>query len=176
MKKNIPFLFLFIISMLLVSSCGKDDDSGNGGNGGGTSITKITISPVSKFEGDINYVIATKVPKTTFGATATNTLNGLLGQVKSKTGVDLSTSDNIDLELVVGGTVTEPAVKPRISGIMGDEGAKGKIDEVKTQVKEKVKEKVEETKEDVNKKIAEERHRYMEGFLKQFYAEWQGEK
>mgnify|MGYP000994968843 CR=1 FL=1 len=26
------------------------------------------------------------------------------------------------------------------------------------------------------KKIAEERHRYMEGFLKQFYSEWQGEK
>ena len=26
------------------------------------------------------------------------------------------------------------------------------------------------------KKIAEERHRYMEGFLKQFYAEWQGER
>ncbi|MDB9960795.1 HD domain-containing protein [Oceanihabitans sp.] len=26
------------------------------------------------------------------------------------------------------------------------------------------------------KKIAEERHRYMEGFLKQFYAEWHGEK
>jgi hypothetical protein len=118
---------------------------------------KATISGKSKFEGDIDYVIATKVPKTTFGATATNTLNGLLGQVKNKTGVDLSTSDNIDLELVVGGTVTDPTVKPRISGIMGDEGAKGKIDEVKTQVKEKVKEKVEETKEDVNKKIAEER-------------------
>lgn len=26
------------------------------------------------------------------------------------------------------------------------------------------------------KKIAEERHRYMEGFLSQFYAEWEGEK
>jgi len=61
MKKNIPFLFLFIISMLLVSSCGKDDDSGNGGNGGGTSITKITISPVSKFEGDINSTFDFKV-------------------------------------------------------------------------------------------------------------------
>lgn len=118
---------------------------------------KATVSGKSKFEGDIDYVIATKVPKTTFGATATNTLNGLLGQVKSKTGVDLSTSDNIDLELVVGGTVTEPTVKPRISGIMGDEGAKGKVEEVKAEVKEKVKEKVEETKEDVNQKIAEER-------------------
>ena len=61
MKKNIPFLFLFIISMLLVSSCGKDDDIGNGGNGGGTSITKITISPVSKFEGDINSTFDFKV-------------------------------------------------------------------------------------------------------------------
>ncbi len=26
------------------------------------------------------------------------------------------------------------------------------------------------------KKIALERHNYMEGFLKQFYAEWNGEK
>ena len=29
---------------------------------------------------------------------------------------------------------------------------------------------------DSGKKIAEERHRYMEGFLSQFYAEWEGEK
>jgi uncharacterized protein len=26
------------------------------------------------------------------------------------------------------------------------------------------------------KQIAQERHRYMEGFLAQFYAEWEGEK
>jgi uncharacterized protein len=26
------------------------------------------------------------------------------------------------------------------------------------------------------KRIATERHKYMEGFLKQFYAEWEGEK
>jgi uncharacterized protein len=26
------------------------------------------------------------------------------------------------------------------------------------------------------KQIAKERHRYMEGFLSQFYAEWEGEK
>jgi len=118
---------------------------------------KATVSGNSKFTGAIDYVIATKVPKSTFGAQATNTLNGLLGQVKSKTGVDLSTSNTIDLELVVGGTATEPTVKPRISGIMGDEGVKGKVDAVKAEVKEKVKEKIEETKEDVNKKIAEER-------------------
>ncbi|PRZ26204.1 HD domain-containing protein [Flavobacterium granuli] len=29
---------------------------------------------------------------------------------------------------------------------------------------------------DTGKKIAQERHRYMEGFLSQFYAEWDGEK
>ena len=29
---------------------------------------------------------------------------------------------------------------------------------------------------DTGKKIAKERHRYMEGFLAQFYAEWEGEK
>jgi uncharacterized protein len=26
------------------------------------------------------------------------------------------------------------------------------------------------------KQIAQERHRYMEGFLEQFYAEWEGRK
>ena len=29
---------------------------------------------------------------------------------------------------------------------------------------------------DTGKKIAKERHRYMEGFLAQFYAEWEGDK
>lgn len=114
---------------------------------------KVTASGTSHFDGKIDYLLATQVPKTAFGAAATNTLNGLLGQVKSKTGVDLSGSSTIDLELVVGGTVTEPTVKPRVSGVMGEDGAKGAVE----QVKETVKQKVEETKEDINKKIAEER-------------------
>jgi len=29
---------------------------------------------------------------------------------------------------------------------------------------------------ETGKQIAQERHRYMEGFLAQFYAEWEGEK
>jgi uncharacterized protein len=29
---------------------------------------------------------------------------------------------------------------------------------------------------ETGKQIAQERHRYMEGFLSQFYAEWDGEK
>jgi uncharacterized protein len=29
---------------------------------------------------------------------------------------------------------------------------------------------------ETGKKIAQERHHYMEGFLAQFYAEWEGEK
>ncbi|MFK8006895.1 MAG: family 16 glycosylhydrolase [Saprospiraceae bacterium] len=61
MKNNIPFLFLLITSIFLISSCGKDDDGGDGGNGGGTSATKITISPVSKFEGDANSTFDFKV-------------------------------------------------------------------------------------------------------------------
>lgn len=61
MKNNISFLFILITSIFLVSSCGKDDDTGDGGSGGGTTATKITISPVSKFEGDANSTFNFKV-------------------------------------------------------------------------------------------------------------------
>lgn len=60
MKNNISFLFLLISSLLIVSSCGKDDapeDCSNGGN----SSTRITISPVSKFEGNTNSTFDFKV-------------------------------------------------------------------------------------------------------------------
>lgn len=114
---------------------------------------KATVSGKSKFEGDIDYLVATKVPKSSFGQAANQTLNSLIGQVKSKTGVDLSSSSTIDLQLIIAGTVTDPTVKPAISGVLGDEGTEG----VKTQVKEKIQEKIEETKEDLNQRIAEER-------------------
>lgn len=60
MKNNILNYLLIATSMLLIFSCGKDDDSGNGGTGGSTA-TKINISPVSKFEGDVNSTFDFKV-------------------------------------------------------------------------------------------------------------------
>ena len=119
---------------------------------------RATISGESNLNQELNYLISTEVPKSDFGAAAAKTMTGLLSQVKSKTGVDLNGSDNLDLELVVGGTFTEPTVKPRVAGIIGgDDGVKEAIDDFKEEVKEKVEEKIEEVKEDVNKKIAEER-------------------
>jgi len=61
MKYLIPFLLICITSVFLVSSCGKDDDGGDGGNGVGATATKITIAPISKFEGDENSTFDFKV-------------------------------------------------------------------------------------------------------------------
>lgn len=117
---------------------------------------KALVSGSSYFDQRIDYLISTEVPRSEFGAAANQTINTLLSQVKSKTGVDLDANETIDLELVIGGTMTEPTVKPRVAGVLGGEAGNA-VDEVKEAVKEKVKEKVEETKEDINKKIAEER-------------------
>ncbi len=54
MKNNIIYTFGILISMLLIISCGKDDDpnGGNGNGGGGTTPIKITITDITKFEGN----------------------------------------------------------------------------------------------------------------------------
>lgn len=53
MKNNIIYTFGILLLMLLVFSCGKDDDPGNGGgNNGGTTPIKISITDISKFEGN----------------------------------------------------------------------------------------------------------------------------
>ncbi|MFK7776401.1 MAG: family 16 glycosylhydrolase [Saprospiraceae bacterium] len=54
MKNNISFLFLILSSLLLVFSCGKDDNDGEVENCDGPTAISISISPVSKLEGDIN--------------------------------------------------------------------------------------------------------------------------
>jgi hypothetical protein len=50
LKKRFPYFILLLSFLLLVISCGKDDDGGEECS----PTTMITISPVSKIEGDIN--------------------------------------------------------------------------------------------------------------------------
>lgn len=59
MKKNI-LLFGFMIVGMLFFSC-KDDDTGGGNGGGGTSDVQITVSDISKFEGDENSIYEFKI-------------------------------------------------------------------------------------------------------------------
>jgi len=53
MKNNIIYTLGILISILLVFSCGKDDETGGGGNGGGgETAIKISVTDISKFEGN----------------------------------------------------------------------------------------------------------------------------
>lgn len=61
MKNNIIYLSAIVAGMLLIFSCGKDDEPGDGGNGGGTTLSKITITDVSKFEGNASTTFDFKV-------------------------------------------------------------------------------------------------------------------
>ena len=52
MKNNIVFTFLFLTICCFTFSCGDDKDEPGGGTTGGANNNKITIAPVTKFEGD----------------------------------------------------------------------------------------------------------------------------
>jgi len=60
MKINI-LLFGLMLSGMLFFSCKDDDTNGGGNNGGGTSNVQITISDITKFEGDQNSTYEFKV-------------------------------------------------------------------------------------------------------------------
>ena len=63
-KKKIMKKYIWLLSigcLALLFSCGKDDDDTGGNNNGGTGNVQITVSDISKFEGDENSIYEFKI-------------------------------------------------------------------------------------------------------------------
>lgn len=108
------------------------------------------------FDQSIDYKWTLDIPTSEMPAAAKQHVNGLISQANTKLGSSMSMGDKVKLDVLFGGTVTNPTVKTGMKGAV--ENVKEQVKEV---VKEKVQEKVQEVKEDVKAKAREEADKIM---------------
>jgi len=106
----------------------------------------------------MDYDLAMNVPRTMLGAKANETVNTMLGKLNSKAGTNVSMSDNVKVNAVLGGTFLKPTInlkygiadakasaKEAVNSVIAEKKAElqtkaqAKIDTVKAKATEKVK-------------------------------------
>jgi hypothetical protein len=87
------------------------------------------------------------MPRSAMGSQANSVVNGLLSQANSK-GANLSVGDVINLQALIGGTVTSPTVKANLKGAANDAMA-----DVKTKVNEEIDKKKKELEDQAKAEI-----------------------
>ena len=127
--------------------------------------SKAVIHGSTGFDQTIDYTWEMEVPRAAFGAKANDAATGLLNDINSKLGSNMSMSDKVKFNVVFGGTATEPTVKTRLKGGVG-----GK-QEIKEQVKEAVKEAVKEVVDDAKEKAREAAKKEADKIMKDAQAQ-----
>ncbi len=107
---------------------------------------KANIGGDQGIDQTMNYFMNLSIPRAEFGSAANDVLDGLAKQASSK-GFDIKQSDEVNVQLNITGTFTDPKIGMNIKESM----AKAKT-EIKEAVQEKVKEEVQKVKEDVKEK------------------------
>jgi len=97
----------------------------------------------------LDYAMKMKIPTKMLEGGAMDMVTGLMGQAAGLLGQEFKMGDNIDVDVLVGGTVEKPTFRPSFGG-MG--GGKSPTD----MVKDKIKEEMEKAKEELVGKAAEE--------------------
>ena len=125
---------------------------------------KGKIAGSNGFDQTINYTWDIQMPRAAMGAQANSVVNGLLAQANSK-GANLSVGDNINLQALIGGTVTSPTVKANLKGAATDAVADVKqkigeeIDKKKKELEDQAKAEIEKQKKEAEDKINAETDR-----------------
>lgn len=98
-----------------------------------------TIGGSSGIDRTIDYVMATRVPRSIMGAAANQMADGLAAEA-SKLGVPVKLGENIDIDLLIKGTMDKPIIKPMLKGSSGG----NLVDDLKKQAEEELKKKAQE--------------------------------
>ncbi|MDX9906331.1 MAG: AsmA-like C-terminal region-containing protein [Bacteroidales bacterium] len=89
----------------------------------------------------IGYELKMKIPRTMMGGEANKVVNDLLASA-GRAGADINPGDQINVDAIINGTITDPKVKLNLAGMGRD-----MVENLKEQVKEEVEKKVEEVKD-----------------------------
>lgn len=93
---------------------------------------KTKIEGSNGFDQTIDYTVKLDIPTANLPGAATGIINGLIGQANAK-GAKLSMGDNVNVNVLLGGTVSNPTVK---TGLKEATGAA--IDDLKAKAKEEL--------------------------------------
>jgi hypothetical protein len=100
----------------------------------------------------MNLTVATQIPSNSFGKSATSTLASLEKAAASQ-GIDASVGENIDVNFVIGGTVTKPKISAQLGSTASDmlnsvkDQAKQKLAEEQARVQAQAQAKIDEAKQ-----------------------------
>ncbi|MCB0805690.1 MAG: hypothetical protein KDC05_07805 [Bacteroidales bacterium] len=100
----------------------------------------------------IDYTLALELPRNDIGQAANNVLSNLVDQANAK-GANFSLGETIDLNLLIGGTLTDPTVSTDLK----DTGKNLVKD-----VKDKVKEEIENKKEEISKEVRDKAQKILD--------------
>lgn len=101
----------------------------------------MQVGGMHGFDQSIDYIIGMKVPRKYLGTNGNTLVNNLASQANSK-GIPITLSDMIDLNVKMGGSITNPVVKTDLKQTAGDV-----TKELKQQATAFVQQKTEETKQ-----------------------------
>ncbi|MCD4664729.1 MAG: hypothetical protein K8R68_05605 [Bacteroidales bacterium] len=93
------------------------------------------------FDQSIDYVMNLNIPRKEFGSAANNILNNLVNEA-NKQGADFSLGETVSLDILIGGTLSDPQIKTGLK-----ESGKNIVEDIK----EKVEEEIEKKKEEISK-------------------------
>ncbi len=99
---------------------------------------KSTIQGSNGFDQTIDYTMNVEVPASLMGGKASGALSGVLAKANSS-GANLSVGKNINVKVLIGGTVTKPTVSLGVKDAVA-----GAVEDVKTKVKEEFNKKKDE--------------------------------
>ncbi len=107
---------------------------------------KTKIGGSTGFDQTIDYVMNFEIPRAEFGGQANAVLNNLVSQANSK-GAGVNVGEKINVNAMIGGTVTNPTVKT---------GLKDAANDVMNDLKDRAQEELNKQKEELERKAREE--------------------
>ncbi|MCD4694784.1 MAG: hypothetical protein K8S16_00980 [Bacteroidales bacterium] len=94
----------------------------------------------------IGYVMNMNIPRGKFGEEANQVLGNMVNQANAK-GANFSLGDNILMDILIGGTLTNPEIKTALK-----ESGENLVEDIKEQVKQEIEKKKEEISKEARKK------------------------
>lgn len=108
-----------------------------------------TISGYSGIDQSLDYIMNLEIPRSAFGGQANSMLNGLMSQANSK-GADVNLGETVKMDVLIGGTVTNPTIKMGLKDLAGG---------IAEDLKKRAEEEAQRLKEEAERKAREEADR-----------------
>lgn len=112
--------------------------------------SKATVSGSNFFDQTISYVMNIEMPREQFGGAANQVLDNLITQAAGK-GLTINPGQTVTLDVIIGGTFTNPDVSFGLSGMMDDLAG-----QVRDQLEQRVQDEVDDVREQVEDRVQEE--------------------